>query len=227
MQNKFRHELKYLCSGAQMDHLQHLLSGLLIPDSNQIGNAYRITSLYFDTESDRFLAESLNGNPERKKYRLRRYNSEINKIKFEQKSSFYNLKNKKFIWGNKTMAYNLLSDTEEIPFSDNRLLEEFYCLKKIERVTPKIVISYDRTAFTDLTLDIRITLDKNISYSNHIESFFDNSTINQNFLFNQDVGILEVKYDSFLPDYVQSILKKEDLTQTSFSKYVNCRTADK
>ena len=225
--NNLRHELKYLCSYGQIECLKKALSAWFSLDAHHTkGDAYHVKSLYFDVESDRFLFESLNGAPNRKKYRLRRYNLETEKIKLELKSSVDHLKSKKHIWLDKEKALDLISDTGKLPLLKDSLLEEFYYLKKTEKLAPKIVVEYDRTAFVDDKLHIRITFDKNILATESIASFFGNASASFP-LFEEDIGVLEVKFNSVFPAHLKKILNQVDLTQVSFSKYEHGRMINK
>ena len=221
--NNLRHELKYLCSYGQIECLKRALSAWLSLDEHHMtGESYHVKSLYFDVGSDRFLLDSLNGVPNRKKYRLRRYNLETEKIKLELKSSIDHLKSKKHIWLDREKALDLISDPIKLPVLKDPLLEEFYYLKKTEKLAPKIVVEYDRTAFVDDKLHIRITFDKNILATESVASFFDNS-LSSLPLLEKEIGVLEVKFNSVFPAYLKKILNQADLTQVSFSKYEHGR----
>ena len=211
-----RHEQKYICSSAQIKHLFEALSAILPTDKHQNG-LYHIKSLYFDTKDDRFLQESLDGVTERSKYRLRRYDKE--NIKFECKSSFFQLKRKRFVWLPQKEAEIMAHNRDTKTFFDIPLINEFYCLKKNELIQPKIIIDYDRAAFVHEGLNVRITLDQKIISSADVNSFMDDNISGKKILPN-DAGILEVKFDDILPTYIVQILGLEDLEQTTFSKYV-------
>lgn len=224
--NYKRHEQKYICSSYQIEHLLKILPTILPFDKHQKDSSYHVKSLYFDTPNNRFLSESLNGIPKRLKYRLRQYDNNNEKFKFECKSSFFHLKQKRFVWVKKEELDIFLNNeiTNDLP--DDVLINEFYCLKKTESLKPKLIIDYDRTAFVHEALNVRITLDKNITQSNETDLFFDETYLRKNIL-EDKAGILEVKFDDVLPTYITHILGLEDLKQTSFSKYVMGRTPHK
>ena len=217
----FRHELKFLCSDACLRHLSEALSAVLETDEHQKGLSYHIRSLYFDTSDDRFLCESLDGQRKRFKYRIRGYDTEKDKLKLEKKVSLDGLKRKKFVWINENQARALSGDKVSV-FEGDALLTEIGCLKNTEGLSPKIVIDYDRTAFAEKFLNIRVTLDTHITASADGRAFFSNARDGLPVLPGKK-GILEVKFDTVLPAYLVSILRMEDLRQTSFSKYVNGR----
>ena len=54
--------------------LESRLKNILHKDKNQQEDSYSVTSLYLDTQNDRLLVESINGESIRTKYRIRMYN---------------------------------------------------------------------------------------------------------------------------------------------------------
>ena len=89
---------------------------------------------------------------------------------------------------------------------------------------PKMIVEYERVAYVDPVLNIRITFDKNISVSYELEKFL---TMDYMRLPIQKVGsyVLEVKFDDILPSYIKQILDSDPKTQISFSKYYSGRKA--
>ena len=79
--NKFRHELKYQITDAQVAMLQNRIRHL-IPMDSHVGQAgtYRIRSLYFDDYEDRCLRENEDGTDPREKFRIRIYNASSQRI---------------------------------------------------------------------------------------------------------------------------------------------------
>ena len=217
--NHKRHEQKYLCSAGQIAHLLKILGAVLPRDEHQKAETYHISSLYFDTPDDHFLSESLNGIPRRSKYRFRSYNHDNNHLKFEKKSTFFHLKEKQFVWLNRQKMADLFSGKMQLSFPTDPLFAQFYSLQKISRIKPKVIIDYDRTAFVDKKLNIRITIDQNITASCDVNSFLGNNYFSKTIL-EKGQGILEVKFDHVLPAYIFQLLHLEDLEQISFSKYV-------
>jgi len=219
MKNFFRHEQKYICNYEQMVHLKNLLLSILPCDCHSLGDTYHISSLYFDTYDDRFLMESVEGLPYRKKYRIRCYNHEMNKLKLECKESCFSMKRKEFICLDHKKANALICQNFR---SKEKIIEDFYSLQKTELLQPKIVINYDRTAFVDQDFNIRVTLDTNITASKNETSLGIIET-NGKGIIDSSFCILEVKYNSCLPDYIARLLRLENLEQVSFSKYVRGR----
>ena len=71
MENRFRHEFKYLSTLGQLKAIQVRLTGL-IPLDPHVGpdGIYNIRSLYFDDYEDRYLKENEAGVDPREKFRI-------------------------------------------------------------------------------------------------------------------------------------------------------------
>lgn len=70
--------------------------------------------------------------------------------------------------------------------------------------------------------NVRVTFDEAISSSNDIGCFLEKEIILRPIL-EKGQGILEVKWDEFLPDYIKKIMELDSLRWNSFSKYYLCR----
>ena len=83
---KYRHELKYICTAAQLALIQGRISHL-IPLDSHVGETgmYSIRSLYFDDYYNRCYYENENGTDPREKFRIRIYNGSAHKISLECK----------------------------------------------------------------------------------------------------------------------------------------------
>lgn len=83
----YRHEYKHEINTSDFITLSMRLNATLKADEfARADGAYEITSLYFDDVYDTALKEKLNGVSCRDKFRLRRYNDDIEHIKLEKKS---------------------------------------------------------------------------------------------------------------------------------------------
>ena len=87
---------------------------------------------------------------------------------------------------------------------------------------PKVIVEYVRYPFIERNGNVRITFDEAISSSNEIGSFLDrNITVRP--IMEKGQGIMEVKWDEFLPDYIKETMQLDSLNWNSFSKYYQCR----
>ena len=83
---KFRHELKYVVSCAQLSLLKNRVHNLLSLDSHTSqSGVYNIRSLYFDDYYNSCYIENENGTDPREKFRIRIYNASEERITLECK----------------------------------------------------------------------------------------------------------------------------------------------
>ena len=93
---KFRHELKYLCSMAELKMLETRLQDVMKPDPHTGSDGcYLIRSVYFDDLYDRCLNENESGVSPREKWRVRIYNCSDRRISLECKRKEYGMIQKK------------------------------------------------------------------------------------------------------------------------------------
>ena len=83
---KLRHEFKHHLNPGQDLLLASRLRKLFPHDKNADSHgSYRVSSLYFDTPSDRALRQKIDGVNQREKFRLRYYNDDLSFIRLEKK----------------------------------------------------------------------------------------------------------------------------------------------
>ena len=102
-------------------------------------------------------------------------------------------------------------------------MDDFRFLSKIALLKPKIIIDYNRTAFIDSTLGIRVTIDTNICASTDISNFWNAQDIIDKEVVNKNVSIVEVKYEQIFPKHLYNVLHALGSEQEKFSKYVAAR----
>ena len=103
-----------------------------------------------------------------------------------------------------------------------------YLLKKLimqmhmRALRPVVIVAYERVPFVYDQGNVRVTFDRNLRSSDKIEHFFDgNAPCRPVFPIGTDM--MEVKFDGFLPDFINEALQTSTLQWTSFSKYYLCR----
>ena len=97
-------------------------------------------------------------------------------------------------------------------------LKLLYIEMSMYDMKPVVVIEYERTAFTYPLGNVRVTLDRNISYSKDIGDFLEDR-MNLTPIQSKGQHVLEVKYDEFIPDYIAQVLELGNLNRTAFSKF--------
>ena len=224
MSASFRHEYKYRCTPEQLTVLRARLKTLLWPDSHAGPDGrYGIRSVYFDDPEDGCLQENENGTDPRAKYRLRIYNDSDARISLERKAKVRGMTHKDAVTVDRALAEALLSGRVPFPKPEySPLLQRMLTDMALRILQPKVIVQYDRTPFVLPAGNVRITLDEQIASSHAIDRFFSpDLPLRQVLSWGQ--GILEVKWDEFLPSWVYSSLQLEGLQWSGFSKYYLCR----
>lgn len=223
-ERKFRHELKYIVSGAQLATIQNRTNHLLPLDSHaRLSGGYSIRSLYFDDYVNRCYYENENGTDPREKFRIRIYNNSSDRITLEckRKECGKTLKTSCPLTMEQT---KLLMKGQALPDIANQppLLQKLTAQMLMRRMRPVVIVEYDRIPYVYKNGNVRVTLDTNIASSKAIGSFLDESIPKRPIM---PVGhqLLEVKYDEFLPGFIYQNLQLDNLRQTAFSKYYLCR----
>lgn len=226
-ENKFpqyRHELKYIVSLADIAMIKNRINHLLLPDKHtSASGTYNIRSLYFDDYYNRCFYENENGTDPREKFRIRIYNHSTDRITLECKRKERG-KTLKTSCPLTTEQTRILMDGRPLPNIDFQppLLKRLTGEMLSRRLSPVVIVDYDRIPYVYKNGNVRITLDTNISSSTDISNFL-SKTIVKRQVMPVGTNLLEVKYDEFLPDFIYRSLQLQNLTQTAFSKYYICR----
>ncbi len=221
---ELRHELKYYISYSAYIALRHRLKLVMREDPHALDDkGYFVSSLYFDDIDDKAMREKLAGLIYRQKIRIRIYNNCDSHIRLERKSRFEGLVKKE----SKKISideYNeiLLGNYEFLSKDKTKISQRFYIDFKYGLLKPAVIVDYRREAYILDYEDIRITFDKMICSRNTKNDLFD-----ENYIFlravENNVVVMEVKYNNFLPDYIRSLIQVASCQMLSISKYVLCR----
>lgn len=221
---KYRHELKYEVTSAQLQLLKNRINHLIPPDKHAgPTGGYTIRSLYFDDQYDRCLRENEDGTDPREKFRIRIYNHSSDRITLE-------CKRKERGKTHKTSCPLTLEQTKLLmegkPIGDIAsqppLLQKLTVQMLTRRLKPVVIVEYERIPYVYKNGNVRITLDTNISSSSAVCCFLD-AQIPKRPVLPAGQQLLEVKYDEYLPDFIYRNLQLHSLRQTAFSKYYICR----
>ena len=222
--NKYRYEFKYEIDAWQVIILKKRLSEILKKDSH-VGEkgSYRIRSLYFDDYDNHGYYDNENGYDLREKFRIRIYNgsSDMIRLELKKKESGKNIKISCPISKEQTeilMGGDFLNYEDDMP----PLLKKFYIYQQTRHLRPKVIVEYDRVPFVCKDGNVRVTLDLDICASNRIEDFLEKE-IARRPIMPKGRHILEVKYDEFIPDYINQTVKMKSLRHTAYSKYYLCK----
>lgn len=219
----YRHELKFLLSRIEYEQLKRLLGSLLVRDEYmKSAGDYYIRSLYFDTPENKDYYDKLIGVVQRKKIRLRIYDTAADRVKLEikNKDNDYSIKETTTI--SRAAARQLSGgDYSALTALDNDISKKAYFNLISYGYMPKVLVDYEREAYLLPVENVRLTFDK------RVRAFKGNALFEEN---NAFVGvlapeymILEVKYDQYLPSYVKSVLSSIGMQRMSISKYCMAR----
>ena len=222
---KLRHELKHtICQGE--DRILSSRLRRLFPHDANAGpdGSYRISSLYFDTPTDRALRQKMDGVNRREKFRLRYYGDDLGFIRLEKKYKINGLCCKRSTRLTQEQVELLLTGEIGFLLSSDGLMQELYSKMKGQLLTPKTIVTYDREAFLFTPGNVRITLDRNVR----------TGLVSLDFLYPQlhhvpvsdGLTVLEVKYDEFLPEIVKMAVQIPNTQAAAYSKYAVCRKFD-
>ena len=221
----WRHELKYVCSAAELRLIGERIRPLMRPDPHAGADGrYTIRSVYFDDEWDSCAKENEDGTDPREKFRIRIYNGSDEKITLELKQKLRGMTRKLSCpltrqQCSDAIAGQLLEISEKQP----EVLRKFALQQRTRRLRAKVIVEYDRTPWIYRLGNVRMTFDENIRSSTDVAAFLEPDFLRRPIM-PAGQHVLEVKYDDFLPDPIRQVLQTGYLQRTSFSKYFLCRT---
>ena len=220
-----RHELKYYLNDLQSHSLAQRLRFVLEIDKNGSPlHGYRVRSLYFDSLDDECLADKQAGFLQRKKIRLRTYGDEVGEyFRFEIKHKIGHLVAKESATVSKKDAQRIAEgDHRRLLKYGDPVLDRIYAIFATRTYRPKVIVDYNRLAFTLPALNIRLTLDREMhSNINHLDLFSTRRAFMPVIL--EGKQILEIKYDNFFPDYLRQLLSAVRTERMAISKYTLAR----
>ena len=215
-----RKEIKYLISAIQFRQLEKQLVLNMHRDAYARGDGYVVRSLYFDSLFDQDYSDVLDGLETRKKIRLRVYSPDDQKAKLEYKFKQGANQRKSSLILSREQAEWIMSGQYEFLFQrPEPIAKVIYRDIMCGVYRPKVIIEYDRIAYSAPSNNIRVTFDSHIRASTANLDLFSHE-ICFTPLIEADVGVLEVKYDGFLFTYLQNALKNLDTRPMAMSKYV-------
>lgn len=222
----YRHEIKYYINKRDAYMLMLYLKHFMRPDPNADSNGeYWIRSIYFDTQGNRDYYQKLNGDAERKKLRVRIYDTSDLKARLEIKYKSGQLVSKEGLWISKEAACLLIkNDYRFLLDINNKTALKLFGLFQSELLRPVIIIDYVRWAYFLPYDNIRVTLDRDLMASCDFAHAFDNAIARVS-VQNEHLLILEIKYGNALPGFIKSILSELSSQLHSISKYVLSRQA--
>lgn len=221
----FRKEIKYMIPLELFFQLQKQLDGMMQRDIYGKNGTYMVRSQYYDSLMNQDLQDNLSGVMEKRKIRLRVYSPEDERVKLEYKCKS----------GSDGVKYSLSISREETlqmeagryEFLLNRqepLAQKLYHRLLNGGYQPKSLIEYDRTAYAYPVSDVRITFDYRVRAGASPYGILEKAPFFSP-VSDADSGVLEVKYNDFLPAHIKNIIKDVDNQAEASSKYSRARLA--
>lgn len=221
-----RYENKYLMdSKAFYAIYNRLLEYMELDEYNKNDKFYAISNLYYDTEHDSLIRNSLAKPKYKEKLRIRAYGvPEANgKVYLELKKKVFGLVNKRrtALLLNEAYDYAVSGVEPELkPYMNKQVVQEIkYFLDRYD-LQPKVYLAYDRIAmFCKNSRDLRITFDTNIRSRRHdlrLEAGDHGEA-----LMGRGQWLMEVKAEKTVPVWLSRLLSEHHMFRTSFSKYGN------
>ena len=218
----YRNELKYEISKSDALILRQRLRAIMKLDEHAVDGKYLIRSLYFETPTDTALREKMDGVSRRDKFRIRYYNHNTSEIHLEKKSKLAGLGTKQKAAITKEQVQSILDgNIHWMLESGEPLLQELYAKMQAQQFRPKTIVDYTREPYVYAPGNVRVTLDYDIRTSLNCKEFLSNEALT--IPAGDEIMILEVKWDEFLPDIIRTAVQLEGRKVTAFSKYAQCR----
>lgn len=216
-----RHELKHYINYTDVLELRARLPLVTSLDKYAVNGSYRVKSLYFENYNDKVLKEKMEGFSQREKFRLRLYNNDTSFIRLEKKSKKNGICFKKNAVMTEEECQRLLAgDLAVLKENGNPLCLELYTKMHYQLLRPKNIVDYQRESFTCPMGNVRVTIDSDLRTSYNIHDFLQPEPVPIPIA---GVYILEVKYDSFLPEIIRGMVSLASRRSTAFSKYAVTR----
>ena len=219
-----RHELKYFINPAELEALRARLRGALAMDSHCVnGEPYVIRSLYFDDIDDSAFYDKQAGVMHRDKYRIRIYRYSDREIFLERKRKLSDLIQKSSVQITRRLCDQLVDGNPTgLQKAQNPLLQDMYVQMRTRLLRPRVIVDYAREAYLHPAEDVRITFDLSLRTGLFSRDLF-NPRLPTVCPHDRNVEILEVKFNNYLPGYVNALLAGVEAERSAVSKYILCR----
>lgn len=226
-----RFELKYRISEAKAQQIRFFVQNYLDCDTygrTQPDLSYPVNSLYIDSPFLKTYQDTINGNRNRYKLRIRYYDYEETPVFFEIKRRYNKVIRKNRAQVHRRYVKDLMNGHlptyEHLVYkSPDQLhaLEQFCYLQNQLQATPVLHVSYLREAYEmEHSNAVRVTFDRNVESSIQRDLKLTSEMPKPLSTFG-DTVILELKFTDRFPLWLQELTQLFHLRQESAAKYVD------
>lgn len=211
-----RVEKKYLLTQEKFQKLWDELMEYMLVDEYGV---HTICNIYYDTENDELIRNSIEKPVYKEKLRLRSYGvpGEKDNVFLEIKKKYDGIVNKRRILLPLDEAERYLNKKEKIS-QDSQIFREIDYFTSHYDLVPKLFLAYERVAlYGKENSEFRVTFDRNIRSRTWDLKL---SRGDRGALLMEDESVLmEVKITNSVPMWFAKLLSKYEIFSTSFSKY--------
>ena len=226
---KQRFELKYFITEESALMVRDFVSSYLDFDEYSVGKpnySYPVHSLYLDSDDLQLYWETINGNKNRYKLRLRYYSTHADApVFFEIKRRVNNCIMKQRGGVRQDAVGTLLSGQlpqmeHLVSKSPNHLsaLQNFCRLSNTILARPKVHIYYMREAYVSDDDQVRVTIDRKVFGESNLNCAITTEMIEPSLAFPNQV-ILELKFTNRFPDWFRELVRVFGVMQCGAAKY--------
>jgi SPX domain protein involved in polyphosphate accumulation len=220
-----RFECKYVVSALLVPAIREFVQPFVRPDrfaARHGDGRYPICSLYLDSDDLRLYQQTVSGEKNRFKLRVRSYSDdESAPLFFEVKRKVNSIVQKRRARVKRVASADLLDRSlEQLRQVNDPDLEHFVSHMDLTAARPVVRVRYLREAYESIAGDpVRITLDTELM---HVCTFdFDTSHASGRWVTTPIDGvILEIKFTEMFPSWVRDLVRAFDLKQQPVPKYV-------
>ncbi len=220
-----RFEYKYVVSPLLVPAIREFVQPFVRPDrfaARRSDRRYAICSLYLDSDDLRLYQQTVGGEKNRFKLRVRSYSDDDSTpLFFEVKRKINNIVQKQRARVRRGPAEDLLERCLERSCGENDPdLEQFVSHMDLTAARPVIRVRYMREAYESIAGDpVRITLDTELM---HVCTFdFDTNHTSGRWVTTPIDGvILEIKFTEMFPSWIRDLVQIFGLKQRPVPKYV-------
>lgn len=219
-----RYEHKYLLDRETYEKVIEVMDAHMELDShNQNHKPYTIANIYYDTDDDYLIRNSLSKPAYKEKLRLRSYGvpDASAKVFLEIKKKYNGVVNKRRTTLKLDEAYEFVASgrkPETAEYMNKQVIDEIEYFLHIYSLKPKLYLAYDRVAYFEKgNPDLRISFDENIR-SRRYDVRLERGDYGEKLL-EDGAYLMEIKTALAAPLWLTHTLTELNIKRVSFSKY--------